>query len=83
MEFIRTLRERHQTHRENNIHQEAEELIKVRDFDDSLFIAYAGVPLVPIEKSWATKEIIEKLTTLRQNYVNAKIKQFNMPTAVL
>lgn len=83
MEFIRTLREKHQTQRQNDIQNQAEALIRVSDFDDELFIAYNGVPLVPIEKEWTTKEIIEKLNLLRGNYINSKMKNYNAQVAML
>ena len=75
MEFIRTIRERHQTAKQNEIKRQAEELIYVADFIDSLYIAYNGVPLVPIEKDWTTKEILEKLQSTRINYITAKCKE--------
>jgi hypothetical protein len=75
MEFIRTIREKSQTKRYASIVEEAERLITLDDFDDSLFIAYNGVPFVPIEKQWATKEIVEKLSELRHNYANARLKE--------
>lgn len=75
MEFIRTFREKHQNARQASIREEAERLITVDDFAGSLFIAYNGVPFVPIEKQWATEEIIKKLTELRTNYTNARLKE--------
>ena len=75
MEFTRTFREKSQTKRYASIVEEAERLITLDDFDDSLFIAYNGVPFVPIEKQWATKEIVEKLSELRHNYANARLKE--------
>lgn len=75
MELIRTIREKSQTKRYASIVEEAERLITLDDFDDSLFIAYNGVPFVPIEKQWATKEIVEKLSELRHNYANARLKE--------
>ncbi len=75
MEFIRTIREKHRNARQAGIMQEAERLITLDDFDNSLFIAYNGVPFVPIDKQWATKEIIEKLSELRRNYANARLKE--------
>lgn len=75
MEFIRTIREKSQTKRYASIVEEAERLITLDDFDDSIFIAYNGVPFVPIDKQWATKEIVEKLSELRHNYVNARLKE--------
>ena len=51
--------------------KQAERYITLGDFADSLFIEYNGIPLIPIEASWTTKEIFEQLSMLRQNYVNA------------
>lgn len=75
MEFIRTIREKHLTAKQNEIKRQAEELIYIADFIDSLYIAYNGVPLVPIEKDWTTKEILEKLQSTRTNYITAKCKE--------
>ena len=74
MELIRTIREKSQTRHENEIHRQAEYLITLSDFADSLFIAYEGTPLVPINEEWTSKEIIEKLSEVRQNYINSKLK---------
>ena len=75
MEFIRTLKERHQTARQAEIHRQAEELITIQDFDSSLFIAYNGTPLAPIDESWTTKEIVQQLSIFRHNYINSKKKE--------
>lgn len=74
MELIRTLKEKSQTRRQEEIHHQAEETITLSDFDNSLYIAYAGTPLVPIKEEWTSKEIMEELDKLRQNYINSKIK---------
>lgn len=71
MELIRTIRKRYQDSKHEDIRRQAERYITIDDFDDSLFIACNGIPLVPIEKQWTTKEIVEELTLLRQNYVKA------------
>ncbi len=79
MEFIRTLREKHQTARQAEIHQQAEELITIQDFDNSLYIAYNGVPLAPIESSWTTKEIVQQLSIFRNNFINSKMDELHHP----
>ena len=71
MELIRTLRKKYHNTRQNDVMKQAERYITLGDFADSLFIEYNGIPLIPIEASWTTKEIIEQLSMLRQNYVNA------------
>lgn len=72
MEFIKTFRERQQTKRQEDIRKQSEELITISDFADKLYIAYNSVPLVLIEPGWTTKEMIEKLTEIRNNYINSK-----------
>lgn len=74
MEFIRTLRDKHQTAKQNDIAMQAEARIRVSDFDNTLFIAFDGTPLVPIEKDWTTKEIVQQLSIMRNNYINSKLK---------
>ena len=75
MEFIRTIRERQQTKRQAEIHEQAESLITLQDFDDSLYIAFNGTPLAPIDPSWTTKEIVQQLSVFRQNFINSKMKE--------
>lgn len=75
MEFIRTLREKSQTKREEDIRRQAEDLITLSDFGSSLYIAYQGTPLVPIKEEWTSKEIVQELDKIRQNFINSKIKQ--------
>lgn len=74
MEFIRTLREKHQTKLQEDIHRQSEEVITLSDFDSSLYIVYNGTPLVPIKEEWTSKQIIEELAKIRQNYINSKLK---------
>jgi hypothetical protein len=75
MELIRTLREKSQTRKEHYIHKQAEDLITLSDFADSLYIAFQGTPLVPVDEKWTSKEIIEELSKVRQNYINAKLQE--------
>ena len=77
MELIRTLRERSQTKRQEFATRQAECLITLSDFADSLFIAYQGTPLIPIEESWTSKEILQELSKIRQNYINAHLQDNN------
>ena len=74
MEFIRTLREKSQTRHEEEVQKQSEMVITLSDFDSSLYIAYDGTPFVPIDENWTSKQIVEELSKLRQNYVNAKMK---------
>lgn len=53
----------------------AEEVITLSDFDSSMYIAYNGTPFVPINENWTSKQIMEELGKLRQNYINVKKKE--------
>ena len=75
MEFIRTLREKQQTARQESIQKQSESIITLSDFAGELFIAYGGVPFVPINNSWTSKEIVEELSLLRNNYIRARMKE--------
>lgn len=75
MELIRTLREKAQTKQVEDFNKMAEEFITLSDFDGDIYIAFHNAPLVLIDASWTTKEIIEELSKIRNNYVNAKIKK--------
>ena len=78
MEFIRTIKEKSQTKKQEAIAKLAESLITIQDFDNSLFIAYDGTPLAPIEASWTTKEIVQQLSIFRHNFINSRMKQEGM-----
>lgn len=73
MEFIRTIRERQQTKRQEDIQRQAEEYITLSDFDSDLYIAYQGTPFIPIDKNWTSTQIVEELYKLRQNFINARL----------
>lgn len=73
MEFIRTIREKQQTARQENIQKEAERVITLGDFADSIYIAYNGVPIISIADTWTPKQIIDELLKIRKNYVTSKI----------
>lgn len=75
MELIRTLREKAQTKQVEDFNKMAEEIITLSDFDGSIYIAFHNVPLIPINTAWTTKEILEELSKIRNNFVNAKIKK--------
>lgn len=82
MEFIRTLREKSQTRKEESIQKEAERRIRLSDFDNTLYISYDGTPLMPVEENCATKQIIEKLTMVRQNYIKSHLREDTLRTAM-
>lgn len=79
MELIKTLRKKQQTSKQNNITMQAHECICLDDFDDKIYIAYNGTPLIPVEESWTQKEILTKLEETRKGYINYKMQQMNQP----
>ena len=79
MGFIRTFREKQQTSRQNTILAEAHDAISLADFDGTIYIAYNGTPLVPVESTWTQKEILAKLDETRNSFINYKMKQINQP----
>lgn len=79
MEFIKQFKEKQQSRRLQEIRSQADRFITVTDFNSGLYIAYDGTPLFPIEKEWTTKEIVEKLKVLRDNYISSKIKNMVSP----
>lgn len=83
MEFIRTIRERQQTARQEGIMKEAEEVITLADFDNTLYIAYHGTPLLGVQEDWTPKQILEQLNIVRQNYINSQFKKHSCGMAVL
>lgn len=72
MEFIRTIRERQQTAKQESITKEAEQVITLSDFANTLYIAYNGVPYMQIDDNATPKDIIQKLSVIRNNYINAR-----------
>lgn len=83
MEFIRTIREKQQTAREETIQKEAERTIALTDFDGNLYISYNGVPLIQIDDKYTPKDIVQELTRLRTTYIQAHKKQFSRGIAAL
>ena len=79
MELIRTLKEKSSSKKRANIQKLAQEVINLSDFDDEIYIAYYGTPLIPINKDWTTKEIIKELSVVREIFVNCKLKESGLP----
>lgn len=74
MEFIRTIREKQQTAKQESITKETEQVITLSDFDNTIYIAYNGIPLVQIGDNSTTKDIIKQLSVIRNNYINVRSK---------
>jgi hypothetical protein len=53
---------------------ESRSAIKVKDFDNELYIAVHGVPLLPIPRDWTALQILERLSELRDGYSKNTLK---------
>ena len=49
---------------------ESRSVIKVKDFENELYIAVNNVPLLPIPGDWTAAQILERLSDLRNGYEN-------------
>lgn len=76
MELFKTIKEKHITAKQNDFHHQAEEVICLSDFGGDIYIAFNNVPIDLLDKSCTAQEMIDRLNTLRQNYVNAKMKNY-------
>ena len=75
MEFIRTIREKQQLSQQNSIIEQAHNSVCLDDFANEMYIAYNGVPLIPIESTWTPKEILKKLEDTRNSFIHYKQQQ--------
>lgn len=81
MEFIRTIREKQQVSQHKSIIEQAHNSVCLDDFDNEMYIAYNGVPLIPIESTWTPKEILKKLEDTRNSFIKYKQNQLNIHRA--
>lgn len=76
MELIRTIKNKYkQLIKDTSDYHKAKEMIYLDNFDKELFIAFNGIPYIPIDKNTTAEEIINKLLNIRQNYIDNNLKQ--------
>lgn len=56
--------------KEKSMDLESRSAIRVKDFDNELYIAVNGVPLLPIPNDWTASQILDRLSSLRSGYMN-------------
>lgn len=78
VEFIKNLKEKQKIKRKLEITQQAEDTICLSDFNNQVYIAYNGTPLVVVEDSWKSQEIIQELNKLRDNFISARLKEYKI-----
>ena len=74
MSPLRTFRNYRRKSKLDDLEKEAEGNIRLYDFDNKLYISYLSTPLIPVEDAWTQKEILEKLSEVRKNYIAGKKK---------
>ncbi len=79
MELFRTIREKSQTRKEEEIRVIATERISISDFDNQLYIAFDGAPLVLLDENLTRKQIVGELSRVRENYINSRLKNEGLP----
>lgn len=79
MELFRTIREKSQTRKEEEIRVIATERISISDFDNQLYIAFDGAPLVLLDENFTCKQIVGELSRVRENYINSRLKDEGLP----
>ena len=78
VEFIKNLKEKQKIKRKLEITQQAEDTICLSDCNNQVYIAYNGTPLVVVEDSWKSQEIIQELHKLRDNFISARLKEYKI-----
>jgi hypothetical protein len=74
MEIIKHFKERRLAQKKEAIVRMAEDTIRLSDFDGTVYIAYNGDPLIPMNPLWSSKDIIGELNKLRSNFINSRMK---------
>lgn len=76
MEFINNwynnMLERKQVNYNEALKDEARTKYTIKEFQNTLFIAFEGVPIIGFQPETTVKEILERLHHLQENYVKYK-----------
>lgn len=78
MKLFKAIKEKRKAAKEHIIYSRAEELIRIADFDNNLYISFAGTPLILLKKDCSSVQILEELYKLRSNYINTHLKKPNI-----
>lgn len=75
MGLIRFIKEKDKNRKIDLIKVQAMDSITLLDFESVMYIAFNGIPLIPVEEDMTPKEIIEELHKVRNNFINARVKE--------
>ena len=78
MDFFKAIKDKYNNKRKDEIKKWSEKIVTVNDFAGSLYITFNGTPLVPIEDSWTSKDILKELSKIRCNYIVSKQVEFGL-----
>jgi len=70
MNILKNIKEKQTINRNNNIEQEAVSRITPSVYKGELYIAFDGFPLVIMDKGSTSEDLIQKLNTVRNSYIN-------------
>lgn len=73
VEFIKSFKEKQRTRHFAAIKQQAEDTIYLSDFNNKVYIAVNGSPLVEVQEQWTSKEMMVELGKLRDNFIRSKM----------
>lgn len=76
--LFKTLKEKDRKRRKESIERLAGDIIHLSDFEDGIYIAYDGTPLVPIDPSSTPAEILSELSKVRNNFINSRMKEYGL-----
>lgn len=71
--WIKKLREKSRENSISEIREQSEYAVTVTDFEGDLYFAFNNTPMIHINKEWTSEDIIDELSILRQNFINAKV----------
>lgn len=60
--------------KQKSLYLESRSAIKVKDFENELYISANGVPLLPIPEDWTAAQILQRLSELREGYSRYAVK---------
>ena len=73
MEFLNNWKEKSHQRREEEVKVMANEFITLADFENKLYVAFQGNPLIVIDENLSASDILKKLQEIRNNYINSKL----------
>ena len=74
MNVFETWKEKSKLRKEKEVRKLAHSYITLTDFGGSIYIAYMDNPLMSVDSCSSAKDILEKLDSVRETYINSKFQ---------